>query len=102
MRTLATLAAAIATLVAAPALAADHFSAERNTGQVTVRLADLNLSTTGGARTALARLRRAAAEACGEQSTASPELIRFSGAFQRCRADALETAVSSLPQLGAR
>jgi UrcA family protein len=102
MRTLATFAAAIATLVAAPAFAADHVSAERNTGQVTVRLADLDLTTAGGQHTALGRLRRAAAEACGDQPTGTPDLIRFSGAFQRCRAQTLETAASNLPQLGAR
>jgi UrcA family protein len=101
MRTLAPLAAAIATLVAAPAFAADHLAADHS-GQVTVRLADLDLTTAGGARTALARLRRAAAEACGDQPTGTPELIRLSNAYQRCRIQTLETAVSNVPQLGGR
>jgi len=93
MRTLAILAAAATVLTAAPALAA---GSEATAHQVTVRLADLDLATTSGAHAAVARLSRAAGEACGEQAGVSPSLVRLSDAFQRCRWAALETAVAKI------
>jgi UrcA family protein len=91
MRALAIFAAAAAVLAAAPAFAAGP---ELTAGQVTVRLGDLDLATSDGAHTAIARLARAAADACAAGET--PALIRMSDAYQRCRAQTLETAAARI------
>jgi UrcA family protein len=92
MRAFAMFAAAAAILAAAPAVAGPELA----TGQVTVRLGDLDLSTALGAHAALARLTRAAGQACGDRPGVSPTLIWQSDAFQSCRAEALKTAVAQI------
>ena len=87
MRIPAIFTAAAIALAGAPASAA-------GVGQVTVRLGDLDLATPDGAHTAIARLARAAADACAAGHT--PALIRMSDAYQRCRAQTLETAAAQI------
>jgi UrcA family protein len=91
MRPVAIFTAAAIILAAAPAFAAGPDRPD--TGQVTVRLGDLDLNTAPGAHTAITRLARAAAEACGDQPGVSPDLIRLSDTYQRCRSATLEAAV---------
>jgi len=87
MRITALFTAAAIALAAAPALAAGQ-------GQVTVRLADLDLTTPAGAHTAIARLAQAAADVCTDGAT--PALIRMSDAYQRCRAATLAAAAARI------
>jgi UrcA family protein len=94
MRALAIVASAtVVALASGPALAAGP---EPTTAQVSVRLGDLDLNTARDAHAAIARLTRAASEACGEQPGVSPDLIRLSDAFHRCRATTLATAVTQI------
>src|ERR1700719_2313797 len=87
MRISAIFTAAAIALAGAPASAA---GAEH----VTVRLGDLDLATPNGAHTAIARLARAAADACAAGQT--PALIPMSDAYQRCPAQTLERAAARI------
>jgi UrcA family protein len=89
-----TAAAAAIALAAGPTLAAGAESPVA--GQVTVQLGDLDLNSAPGAHAAVARLTRAAAEACGDQPGVSPELIWMSDSYRLCRSAALATAVSKI------
>jgi UrcA family protein len=97
MRALALCTAAALVMAAGPSLAAGaNLKSGPNSGQVTVHLGDLDLGATDGARAAVGRLARAAAEACAQQADVSPGLLRLSDAYRRCRIATLQTAVSKI------
>jgi UrcA family protein len=86
MKTILILAAAAATLTAAPALAQ-----ELGAGQVRVGYADLDLSTRAGVRTLDRRIRSAVELACGPISSFD---LRGKNIVLDCRAETLAEARS--------
>ncbi len=80
-----TLASAAALLLAPPSPATAAMPG--TTVSITVRTADLDLSTARGQAQLAKRLEIAAAEACGDRSSADPTSRRT---LRQCRADALE------------
>ncbi|HEX3886052.1 MAG TPA: UrcA family protein [Phenylobacterium sp.] len=88
--------AALAIGLAAASIASSALAAPPPT-QVTVRLADLDLASPVGAHTALARLTRAASQACSRPEEAQSVLLRLSDNFRRCRTNALAAAVAQVP-----
>ncbi|WP_293678516.1 UrcA family protein [uncultured Phenylobacterium sp.] len=85
--------ALLCALIAAPAAQA-QLANEPATSSVTIRLDDLDLTSSPGAETALRRIRRAAAQACGA-SRGHPDLTRtVPNALRTCRAAAVDTAVA--------
>ncbi|HZZ68691.1 MAG TPA: UrcA family protein [Phenylobacterium sp.] len=87
--------AALAIGLAAASIASGALAAPPST-QVTVRLADLDLASPAGAHTALARLTRAASQACGRPEEAHSMLLRLSDNFRRCRTNALAAAIAQV------
>ena len=83
MKTLLTLAAAAAALVASPALA------QNGPAQVSVSYADLDLSSRAGVRTLDRRIRSAVEQACGPISSFDP---RGKNIVPDCREDTLALA----------
>lgn len=61
-----------------------------------VSYADLDLSTEGGARAMLERVKLAARDMCGTQPIHSPLMPRAPAQFRDCVADAVDSAVNGL------